>query len=412
MKQPCIIVIGGGAAGFFGAIRCAQLNPKAQVTILEATQHPLAKVRISGGGRCNVTHACFDPGELAQNYPRGSRELLGPMHRFGPRETVDWFATRNVRLKTEPDGRMFPVTDSSATIVNALLQAAADAGVELRTGCQVKQVSRNEAGVFQVNLAKGRESLSADRILLASGGSRGTAGVAIAKALGHTIEPQVPSLFTFHIEDSRIKGLAGIAATDAEISVPKTKLRARGPILVTHWGLSGPATLKLSALGARTFDDSGYKLPVHVRWAAAMTPRAIEESLIRERQSNRRSRITKSNPFKLPARLWERLVEAAGIDHGQPWSTVSNSRLNALGRQVSKSEFHVTGKSMNKEEFVTCGGVRLREVDFKTMESRTCPGLHMAGEILDIDGVTGGFNFQAAWTTGWLAGTAMASGQR
>ncbi len=403
-----IAVIGGGAAGFFGAIRAAELDPTAQVTILEATDHPLAKVRISGGGRCNATHACFEPRELAQRYPRGARELIGPFTRFGPRETIAWFGTRGVELKTEADGRMFPATDDSTTIVDCLQQAALAAGVRLRTRTGVTGIQRNVDGGFTLALAGGA-TLGADRVLLATGGTRGVGGASMAEALGHVIEPQVPSLFTFHITDPLLKGLEGLAVPSAGLQVADSRLRSEGPLLITHWGLSGPAVLRLSAWGARELHAADYTFALRLNWAAALAPAQAAQALAAQRLDHARKQVVSINPFNLPGRLWDRLVEAAGIQPGTTWAGLSRELAERLVRQVTATQLAVTGKSMNKEEFVTCGGVRLREVDFRTMQSRVCPGLFFAGEVLDIDGITGGFNFQAAWTTGWLAGSAIAS---
>jgi predicted flavoprotein YhiN len=434
-----VVIVGGGAAGFFAAIACAEADPTAKVTLLEATANPLAKVRVSGGGRCNVTHACFEPRELVKRYPRGGRELLGAFHRWQPRDTVEWFAARGVELKTESDGRMFPVTDDSATIADCLLGAARDAGVEVRTTCGVRavigrpmkrqriddipQVAPGGAGKrckptddvpgeklpphFALTLSSG-ETLGCDRLLLATGGGRGSAGLAIAQSLGHTIEPPVPSLFTFHIDDPRVVGISGVTVTDVVTTVPGTKLRETGPLLITHWGMSGPAILKLSAWGARELAARNYEFTLGVNFAPGHTRESLLKELGAVRGSNPKKQLGTWCPIGLPARLWEKLLEAAKLSPTAVWTGVSNEALGALVAQVTAAEFRVVGKSMNKEEFVTCGGVRLSEVDFKTMESRVCPGLHFAGEVLDIDGVTGGFNFQAAWTTGWLAGQAMA----
>ncbi len=406
MTAPRVIVIGGGAAGFFAAIACAEANSSARVVLYEATAHPLAKVRVSGGGRCNVTHACPEPRELVKRYPRGGRELLGAFHRFGPRETIAWFAARGVELKTENDGRMFPITDDSGTIVDCLRRAADQVGVKVFTTMGVRGVDRVD-DTFRVEFTDSSVG-DFDRVLIATGGNKGSAGQTIAAQLGHTIEPPVPSLFTFHIDDARIRGLEGLSVPAAATSVPGTKLKDSGGLLITHWGMSGPAILKLSAWGARQLAERDYKFPLIVSWAEGRTVPQVLETLTAARAVNLKKQIATWNPFALPARLWERLIIAAGITPETVWTSVSNNSLQSLASQVAAAEFAVEGKSLNKEEFVTCGGVRLREVDFKTMESRVSPGLHFAGEVLDIDGVTGGFNFQAAWTTGWLAGRAMA----
>ncbi|MBW4497805.1 MAG: NAD(P)/FAD-dependent oxidoreductase [Oscillatoria princeps RMCB-10] len=413
-----IVVIGGGAAGFFGAITCAKTHPHTRVTLLEAGRKPLEKVRISGGGRCNVTHACFDAAVLAQNYPRGGKALRGPLTRFQPLDTVKWFESQGVKLKTEEDGRMFPTTDDSATIVNCLLRAALDAGVELRTGTPavgvsyqdgINSVSAKDALLksspcFEIQLKTG-EVKTGDRLLLATGSS--PAGYQIAKSLGHAIEPPVPSLFTFNIRDERLRDLAGISVTNARVRLPEAKLEQTGPVLVTHWGLSGPAVLKLSSWGARFLHDCWYQTPLQVNWLPQYKPDELRQMLLAVKNQLPRREIASSCPVPLPRRLWERLVGAAGIAEETRWAEVSNKSLNQLVEELTQGKYQIAGKGVFKEEFVTCGGVSLKEVDFKTLESRLCPGLYFAGEILDIDAVTGGFNFQNAWTTGWIAGQAM-----
>lgn len=423
MSRRQIVIAGGGAAGFFAAIACAEADPGCAVTLYEATAHPLAKVKVSGGGRCNVTHACFEPRELVKRYPRGGRELLGAFHRWQPRDTVGWFESRGVPLKTEADGRMFPTTDSSQTIVDCLEAAATKAGVRvvLRTGIkQVDGALRAPSGEtargahgppFRITLTSG-EVVACDRLLLATGGNKSNAGLGIAAQLGHTIEPPVPSLFTFHIDDPRLKELSGVSVEEAVTAVRGTALKERGPLLITHWGLSGPAVLKLSAWGARLLHDCGYQFTLVINWAPTFNPETLRAELERAKASNPKKQLGTWCPVGLPLRLWEKLLPAAGLKPETTWATLSGAALRALAAQVSEGEFAVTGKSMFKEEFVTCGGVRLAEIDFKTMESRLVPGLHFAGEVIDVDGITGGFNFQAAWTGGWLAGRAMAGLQK
>ena len=404
MSSRKIIVSGGGAAGFFAAIAAAEAG--ADVTLLEKSARVLDKVRISGGGRCNVTHACFEPREFATRYPRGGRALLGPFSKFSARDTVSWFESRDVKLKTEADGRMFPVTDSSQTIVDCLMNAAQNAGVKIRLNCGAESVAKNPAGGFALTVPGG-EVISCDRLLLATGGCRAAAAGQLAISLGHTLAPPVPSLFTFQIESPWLRSLAGISLELAEVSVPAAKLRERGPLLVTHWGLSGPAVLKISAWGARTLHALNYQFLLFVNWL----PGSNAEKIIREFQARRASAgaklVVNAPVFPLTARLWEQLVLAVGIPRDARWSTLTRAQWQMLARQLICSEFAVTGKSLNKDEFVTCGGVKLDEVNFKTMESKIRPGLFFAGELLDIDGVTGGFNFQAAWTTGWIAGHSM-----
>ena len=402
-----VMIVGGGAAGFFAAITCAEaLGARGEVVLYEATAHPLAKVRVSGGGRCNVTHACFEPRELVKKYPRGGRELIGAFHRWQPRDMIAWLAERGVETKTEEDGRMFPITDNSATIVECLQRAAEKAGVRIVTSLGVRTAERAGAG-FWVTLTDGTGQ-RCDRLLLATGGNRSSAGFTIAEKLGHTIEPLLPSLFTFHLDDPRLIGLSGVSLENATVSVPGTKLRTDGPMLITHWGLSGPAILKLSAWGARELAASNYEFPITLNWTGTHTRDTLVRELAAVREKNPKKQITTWSPLAMPQRLWERLVVSAGIAATTPWAQVGNAALGTLALQLTAAEMKVVGKSTFKEEFVTCGGVRLAEVDFRTMESRLCPGLHFAGEVLDIDGVTGGFNFQSAWTTGWIAGQAMA----
>lgn len=401
---PRVVIVGGGAAGLMAAITCAEANPQAQVLILEKAAQPLGKVRISGGGRCNVTHACFDPAQLVTFYPRGGKALRGPFMRFQPRDTIVWFAARGVALKTEADGRVFPVTDSSATIVACLLHAAQAAGVTLRTHAPVTQVNR-AAGGFDMVLASG-ETVAADALLLATGGGERRA-YAWAQRLGHTIQPLAPSLFTFTVPDARLHGLAGVSVSEVELRLTQSKLAQTGPLLITHWGLSGPAVLRLSAWGARVLHDQQYQAPLQINWLPAWRLPALEDHLRALKAAQARRTPGSQALFDLPLRLWQRLLAAAGSGDGQRWGDLSKAQMQRLLTELTAGLYTIAGKGPFKEEFVTCGGVTLDEVNFKTMESRCCPGLYLAGEILDVDGVTGGFNFQSAWTTGWLAGNAL-----
>lgn len=401
-----MVVAGGGAAGFFGAIACAEADPAAEVYLLEKSPELLAKVTISGGGRCNVTHHCFDVDRLVRSYPRGGAELRGPFHSWQPRDTVEWFESRGVALKAEEDGRMFPVTDRSASIVQALTEAARRAGVQVRTSCGLQDLRPVPGGGFRLELTT-RETLACDRVLLASGGNKNTAGYRLAAAAGHTIEPPVPSLFTFKIDDPLLHKLSGLSVPDAEVSVPGLRLAQSGPLLVTHWGLSGPAALKLSSWGARVLSECDYAFELQVAWVR-LPPADLAERMTRFRQQNPARAVATGGVVEVPMRLWEWLCGRAGIPATRQWGQLAREQAGRLVAEVAGCRLPVTGKSMFKEEFVTCGGVRLSEVNFKTMESKLCPGLHFAGEVLDIDAVTGGFNFQAAWTTGWIAGRAMA----
>ena len=410
--KPRVVIIGGGAAGFFAAITCKEANPAAQVTILEGSASLLSKVRISGGGRCNVTHDEPDPARLVLNYPRGGRALRGPLTRFGPRETIAWFQSRGVVLKTEADGRMFPTTDDSETIIACLVNAAHAAGVEIRTRAAVADIDIDtDSGTdtrstgFVAHFKSG-ETSAADRLLLAPGGS--PAGYRWAAKLGHVIEPPVPSLFTFKIDDPRLEGLAGVSVPQARVRLDDSKDVHAGPLLVTHWGLSGPAVLRASAWGARTLHEHSYRLGLTVDWLPGINEDVIKETFAGAKQRDARRSILASGPLDLPQRLWRALAKTAGAEDRTRWADASKALLAALAREVKAGHYQIGGKGVFKEEFVTCGGVRLKEVDFASMESRIRPGLHFAGEILDIDGVTGGFNFQSAWTAGWLAGRALA----
>ncbi|PSB14916.1 aminoacetone oxidase family FAD-binding enzyme [filamentous cyanobacterium CCP2] len=406
MVERKVVVVGGGAAGFFGAIVCAEAHPHTEVVLLEAGQQVLSKVRISGGGRCNVTHACFEPAALVQNYPRGGKALRGAFTRFQPRDTVAWFAKRGVTLKTEGDGRMFPVTDDSETIVHCLTRSASEAGVKVKTASPVANVVRSTSG-FELALKSG-EQIEADRLLLATGSN--PQGYRLAKSLGHSIAPPVPSLFTFTIADPQLRELAGIAVelAQAKLVLPNEKpLEQTGAILITHWGMSGPAILKLSAWGARGLYDQRYQSTLQVNWLPQQTPDQLRQALLQVKSDHGKRSISTDVVFSLPRRLWQYLVSRSGIAEGDRWAGLSKPAMNRFIQELTQGQYAIQGKGVFKDEFVTCGGVNLKEVDFKTMESRLCQGLHFAGEILDIDGVTGGFNFQSAWTTGWQAGQAM-----
>lgn len=448
MKSQRIIIVGGGAAGFFAAIACAEAAPWAEVIVLEKGPQFLSKVRISGGGRCNVTHACFEAREFATRYPRGEQALLAPFRQFQASDTVAWFESRGVKLKTESDGRIFPVTDSSQTIIDCLMGAARDVGVRLQLNCGVERVARKDSGGFELEMtshqrtlperagsagvppsfpahlatrrrddgapssarsaSSGHERLFCDRLLLATGGCRAMAAGQLAVSLGHTLEAPVPSLFTFHLNTPWLRALAGVSLEQVEAAIPSAGLRERGPLLITHWGLSGPVILRLSAWGARELHHANYQFPLLVNWLPELKADALAAELNSRRQKQPAKLIINTPLTPLPARLWEQLVLAAGISRETRWAALSRSAQHRLVQQLTRTELPVIGKSLNKDEFVTCGGVRLSKVNFKTMESRICPGLYFAGELLDIDGITGGFNFQAAWTTGWLAGRAMA----
>jgi predicted Rossmann fold flavoprotein len=408
-----IVVIGGGAAGFFGAIACAEAHPHHSVLLLEASPQVLSKVRISGGGRCNVTHACFEPTVLVQNYPRGGKALRGPLTQFQPKDTVTWFIERGVKIKTESDGRMFPVTDRSETIVECLTRAAQRAGVDVRTGASVIAVTQNasDSSRFLVQLKSHHpdsQGISCDRILLATGSH--PLGYRLASSLGHPMISPVPSLFTFNMADPRLKDLAGVSVNTVllRLTVEGQKpLEQSGPLLVTHWGISGPAVLKLSAWGARLLHETRYRATLQINWVPSLNTEELKALLMQAKSEHPKRAIINHNPVPLPQRLWQRLTTAAEINTDLRWADLSKKSLNLLLQELQQGRFEIQGKGVFKDEFVTCGGINLKDVNFKTMESRCCQGLYFAGEILDIDGVTGGFNFQNAWTTGWIAGQSM-----
>lgn len=395
-----LITIGGGAAGFFGAITHAE-NGGGPTLILEKTTSPLAKVKISGGGRCNVTHDCLDPRELSKSYPRGEKSLLGALHRWGVEESIAWFTSHGVELKTEADGRIFPVSDSSQTIIDCLTQAAREAGVEIRTGCGVKSIA--PMADFKLETEDGQQ-LYARKVLLATGGTRLAASARLAEQLGHTLDAAVPSLFTFKIHDRRLRDLPGVVVSSTACQIEGTRLKSSGPLLITHNGVSGPGILRLSAWGARELASRNYRFTLGVNWLPDVD---VEAELKTLRELSGRRQIDARSPFPtIPKRLWSRIVETANISAEQTWANLTRAERSALVQQLTRAEFKVEGKSLNKEEFVTCGGVRLREIDMRTMQSKLCPGLYFAGELIDVDGITGGFNFQNAWTSGRLAGLA------
>lgn len=403
-----IAVIGGGAAGVFAAIAAVEVNPRVRVTVFESTGELLDKVRVSGGGRCNVTHHCFDPAALVAHYPRGARELRGPFSRFQPQDTAVWFERHGVPLKIEPDGRMFPITDSSRTITACLLDTARSAGVEFRLHARVRQIETHPAtGQFTLS-ADAALTDSFDRVLIATGSS--SHGHQLAADLGHSIIPCVPSLFTFKINDPRLADLAGISfdSVVAALHAGESRLAQSGPMLITHWGMSGPVILRLSAWGARLLHDHRYRAMLRVNFVPELSPNQIENLFTTfHAEFGKRQLHTHGLP-SLPRRYWAALVRHARIDDSVTWSSLTRAQMKALVGELTDATFEIRGRGIFKDEFVTCGGVALDEVDFKTMQSRVQPGLYFAGEVLDIDGITGGFNFQSAWTTGWVAGRAMA----
>lgn len=395
-----LIVIGGGAAGFFCAVNAARMNPSLEVTIVEKSHKLLSKVRISGGGRCNVTHACFSIPDMVQRYPRGGNFVKKTFHHFFTADTISWFRERGVRLKTEDDGRMFPVTDSSETIINCLLNEADKYNVKVRLNNEVKGISR-EKNKLIVEYSSGQRE-ETDFICVACGGYPKEIMFEWITQTGHSVEPPVPSLFTFNMEGNEITKLMGIA-TQAKVKIQKTRLEEGGSVMITHWGLSGPAILKLSSRGARELNDLSYTFTVIVNWCPGYNEQSMKDKLVLIRSKHPAQKIYNGNIFGIPQRLWEYVCAVSDINENIRWSDLTSARQNMLVKNVCAHEMKVVGKTTYKEEFVTAGGIRLTEVDPATMQSRKMQGLYFAGEILNVDGVTGGFNFQHAWTSGWIA---------
>ncbi|RFN58848.1 BaiN/RdsA family NAD(P)/FAD-dependent oxidoreductase [Marixanthomonas ophiurae] len=405
-----ILIIGGGAAGFFTAINAAEQNPELKIIILERGKEVLTKVKVSGGGRCNVTHAKFLPKELTQNYPRGEKELLGPFHSFMTGDTIEWFSKRGVELKIEEDGRMFPATDSSQTIIDCFISETERLGVDVLKGQSVKSIEHFDSAQHPFwKLGTLSDEFSAEKLVIATGSNPKIWKV--LESLEHTIVPPVPSLFTFNIDDKRIKDLPGLS-TEASVKIlnenKKTILESEGPLLITHWGMSGPAILKLSAWGARLLEPTKYHFRVQVNWLLDASKESISEKLKSLKIELAKKTVLKNAQFDLPKRLWQSLVDASDISETTTWADISKEQINNLASQLTESRFNVHGKSTFKEEFVTAGGVKLKEVDFKTLESKKHKNLYFAGEVLNIDAITGGFNFQNAWTGGYLVAQSIA----
>jgi predicted Rossmann fold flavoprotein len=403
VSTKSIAIIGGGAAGYFAAIQIAENLANSKVVLYEATQKPLTKVRISGGGRCNVTHHCFEPAELIKAYPRGNRELRGAFSRFQPRDTIAWFQQRGVELKVEADGRMFPTTDDSATIAECLLNATRDAGVEVRLGAIAKSLTRTEDGNYLVTSRDSAEVY--DAVVITTGSS--PAGHELIRTLGHKIVDPVPSLFTFNIKDPRISELPGIAFESVDLNLKcinsDIQFKQKGPLLITHWGLSGPAVLKLSAWAARELFASKYHAELRINFAPKFNTESMLAQLTDFKDQHPKKIIANDCPIEMPKRFWKSLVAYCGVGDTETWANLTKMVLRKIATELTNGCYQVTGKGVFKDEFVTCGGVALTEVDFRKMESRLSPGLYFAGEVLDIDGITGGFNFQNAWTTAYVA---------
>lgn len=402
-----IVVIGGGAAGFFAALSCAEMHSDYKVIILERSPNLLSKVKISGGGRCNVTHACFEPRQLVKNYPRGEKQLLGPFTRFNPNHTIDWFNARGVELKAEEDGRMFPITDNSQTIIDCFLSEAKRLGVKIQTQVGAEElippVTEGNKWTVITNVGS---PIMADAVIV-SGGSSARIWAMVEKLRLNIVQP-VPSLFTFNIKDERIKGLEGLSVEMASVSVVQTKLKTEGPLLITHWGMSGPGILRLSAWGARLLAEKQHQFEIEVNWTGNHPVATVIEDIQQVKRRHSKKQVTGNPLFNIPRRLWERL--SGQVTQNKPmfnFADLSNKQIEQLAREIAAGRYKVTGKSTYKDEFVTAGGVDLNEIDFKTMQSKTLPGLYFAGETLDMDAITGGFNFQSAWTTGFIAGTSV-----
>lgn len=402
-----IVIIGGGAAGFFAAINAAENakshSQKVHVQILEATNRTLTKVKISGGGRCNVTHHLFEPRAFCERYPRGSKELLSGFQRFQAKDTVDWFSQRGVRLVPEEDGRMFPDTNTSDTIIECFQQSARDLGIEIKLNHRVESLSKKDTGEFLIQLQDG-QTLTADALMIATGSS--PFGHKLAKDLGHTITPLAPSLFSFKIEDPLISDLSGLSFENSEVKlqIPNEKpFKEKGPMLITHWGLSGPAVLKISAWAAREMQTANYRAQLIVNWLGLPRIESALDLLKQKKEEGLKSQLQNVYPEQLAKRFWLKVLQKAQIPFEKRWSDISKKEIQTLAEVLFSTKLEVLGKNRYKDEFVECGGVDLREINFKKMESKLVPGLYFSGEVLDVDGITGGFNFQNAWTGSWIA---------
>jgi predicted Rossmann fold flavoprotein len=402
-----LIVIGGGAAGFFCAVNAARMNPDLEVMIVEKSNQLLSKVKVSGGGRCNTTHACFEIPDLVKKYPRGQQFLKKAFHYFNTNDTIQWFAERKVELVAEADGRMFPSTNESQTIINCLLNEADRYAVKVLMQTDIKSIEK-KGETFILTSATHKEFV-ADELCIACGGFSKASMFHWLTMLGHTIETPVPSLFTFNMPGNKICSLMGLSVPMATVKIMGTKLVEQGPLLITHWGMSGPAILKLSAWGARTLADASYQFTIMVNWLSNYTEQSLRESWHDLRNELAAQKMANKNPFGLPNRLWNYLLGLSEIKDEMRWADLPSKEQNKLIKNLTAGEFVVAGKTTFKEEFVTCGGIKLNEIDPNTMQSKKIPHLYFVGEIMDIDGVTGGFNFQNAWTSGWIAAKAIAA---
>ena len=401
-----MVVIGGGAAGFFCAVNAARMNRELEVTVIEKSSKLLSKVKVSGGGRCNVTHSCFSIAEMIKKYPRGESFLKKAFHHFFTTDTIEWFKERDVTLKTEADGRMFPDTDSSQTIIDCLMKEVNKYGVQIRVNAEVKEII--QAGEQWALTISNGEKLQADFVCIASGGYPKATQFEWLKKIGHTIEEPVPSLFTFNMPGNDIVSLMGVVAKNVLVKIAGSKLLSQGPLLITHWGMSGPAILKLSAWGARELQQKNWHFTIIVNWFPELNENSLRDKMRQLRFEVASQKMINRNPFELPQRLWEYLLQQSGIHENMRWADLPAKEQNKLIKNICAEEFSVKGKTTFKEEFVTAGGIMLNEINHNTMESKIAPNLFFAGEILNVDGITGGFNFQNAWTTGWIAAKAIA----
>lgn len=411
MVTADVIIIGGGAAGFFAAINTAQQNKGCTVLLLEKSSKFLSKVRVSGGGRCNITHACFDNDVLVKSYPRGEKELRNVFSRFTTTDTIEWFQSRGVKLKTEADGRMFPESNSSETVISCLMQEAAKAGVQLRLQTDVQQILKDDTNSFTLKTGSG-DFFHCKKLIIATGGNAKEQAYEWIKKLGHSIVKPVPSLFTFNIPDDPVTQLMGVSVPVARVKLKTLKIEVEGPLLITHWGLSGPAILKCSAIAARSLNELNYQFTVSISWLPKHTEEKIRIEFANQREEQGSKAVISNCPFDLPKRLWEHFIGNCHIDKHARWADLSKKNSSDLINCLINNEYFVKGKTTFKEEFVTCGGIKLKEINFATMESKIVPHLYFAGEILDIDGITGGFNFQNAWSSGWIAAQGLSLDQQ
>ncbi len=392
-----LVVVGGGAAGFFGAINAAEINRNLRIVILEKSTKLLSKVKVSGGSRCNVTNNCFSPAALSQHYPRGQRQLKNVFHHFQASDTVTWFQKHGVELKTEEDGRMFPTTDNSQTIIDCFLRASENLGIGIKLNCEVERIEKKE----DIFIVHGKETFVTSKILIATGGYNKPESYQWLADLGHEIIKPIPSLFTFNDSEKEFTNLMGVAVPNAEVRIAGTRFSQQGAVLITHWGLSGPAVIKLSAWAAIYLNERNYTFTTLVNWIG-LAETEVRDELMQLKNQSKKIALANSM-FGLPKRLWEFLCIKSGIEDRKIWAELPHKQINKLIELLYACPFHIKGKTTFKEEFVTCGGLALTEIDLQSMQSKNVPGLFFAGEVLDLDGETGGFNFQSAWTTAWIA---------